>query len=601
LIVEATSKLKMERQSIENESTEPLRMSRLDFTDDDKYEPQHSEEILERVIRHRRFTDLFPMFIILLVLVAATGIVMALHMAAAVVGKAIEDSTGPLKIPWWNSHLAMVISLCISTLLGGLAVFLRMKKIDVILSTLLRKGGTRGDVFLDLMDGWLTSIRAVFTFDSPVSASLYTIALILLQFVPAFSGLCVSTTEAMWQRPQILTVTDVRPITMDAIGQLQFNSAISNLDQIFFRRQEYPTNFMSPSNDIAAANKFDNGSLGAFKITPTCQAIQGEFLVNSFLNGLNFVDVNITSMKGNIVAPGMEPGQINNGVVTGVNLYWNQYFVKKAYNYGTYPNGTMDYVDEIVALVKNTGMPSGQSTFNQTKAWNCRINIETFVVAIDNTTDSTGAVYTQVPKIIKRGANPSGSIYGPGGEGLFHSNVTISQFLGLAPFLAGGLPATRAVGDQRYLHNFHTSGSSTNLTADDLSLHLGDIALTLQLLTITGQRVNISVFRNGSTAYTAINIQGAASLLAVAWFLSFVLMIGIYSSQSLKWPAAGSSAALLSMTATKSFVNVVQPHSMGEWAAMRSRMGQHRWRLGRIYHLDENKQHYGISTAPFSD
>jgi hypothetical protein len=139
------------------------------------------------------------------------------------------------------------------------------------------------------------------------------------------------------------------------------------------------------------------------------------------------------------------------------------------------------------------------------------------------------------------------------------------------------------------------------LTADDLSLHLGDIALTLQLLTITGQRVNISVFRNGSTAYTAINIQGAASLLAVAWFLSFVLMIGIYSSQSLKWPAAGSSAALLSMTATKSFVNVVQPHSMGEWADMRSQMGQHRWRLGRIYHLDENKQHYGISTAPFSD
>lgn len=129
-----------------------------------------------------------------------------------------------MDIPWWNGHLAMVVSLCISTVLGGLTVYLKMKKIDVILSTLLRRNGTRGDVFLDLMDGWVTNIRAVLTFDSPVSASLYTITLILLQIVPAFSGLCVSTTQAMWQKPQNLTVTDLRPLTMTAIGQLQIST-----------------------------------------------------------------------------------------------------------------------------------------------------------------------------------------------------------------------------------------------------------------------------------------------------------------------------------------------------------------------------------------
>lgn len=64
-------------------------------------------------------------------------------------------------------------------------------------------------------------------------------------------------------------------------------------------------------------------------------------------NGVNYVDLNITSLQGNLVAPGTTPGQITNGLITGVNLYWKQYFLKKAYNYGTYPNGTLDYVDEI--------------------------------------------------------------------------------------------------------------------------------------------------------------------------------------------------------------------------------------------------------------
>ncbi|GAB5589084.1 hypothetical protein Unana1_03984 [Umbelopsis nana] len=387
---------------------------------------------------------------------------------------------------------------------------------------------------------------------------------------------------------------------MTAIGQLQFSTAISNLDRLFFLGQQFPTNFVSPSNDIAAANKFDNASLVAFKATPRCQVLQTNFVTNIMYNGVNYVDLNITSLQGNLVAPGMTPGQITNGLITGVNLYWKQYFLKKAYNYGTYPNGTLDYVDEIVALVRNTAASDGRTPFNQVQAWNCRLIIESFEVAIDTATRSSGSVYSLPPKIIRRWSNPSGSIYGPGGEGFIHSNVTAGQFIGMAVFMNSGVSSTRAIGDQKYLGNFHTSEIKTDLTADDISLHLGDIALTLQLLTISGPRTNITVLRNGGTAYTAINIQGAASLLAVAWVLSFLLMIGIWSSQRLRWPAYGSSTALLSIAATNSFAEAVQPHSMGEWSAMRKRLGQSRWRLGRIYRSGEKYQRYGLSTSSFS-
>lgn len=570
-------------------------------SDDDATVHRNTEEIVENITRSRHVGDLFPVMSIFIVLALATGIMIALHFASTMIGKALVDTAGAMTLPWWNTHLAMVVSICTSSLLGGLGLYFRMKKIDVILATLLRKDGTRGDVFLDLMDGWFTSVRALLTFDSPFGASIFIFALILLQFTPAFSGLCVSTTEAMWQRAINLNVTDISPITMDDIGQLQFSTAVINVERMFFRKQVFRTNFVSPSNDIGAASNYDNCSLTAFKVTPVCQLIPTNFVTNVFYNNLNYVDLNVLSLKGNMVTAGMQEGQINNGVVTGANLFWRQYFVKKAYNYGTYPNGSMDYVDQVVAFVNNTNPGNSQSNFTQVRAWTCRVNIESFVVAIDNTTKARGAVYMDEPEIIGPGPNPSSAIYGPSGQGFVHGNVTTGQFLGLAPFLNGGIATTRVMGYQGYLHNFDTNGSGTNLTGSSLSLHLGDFGLTLQLLSITGGRASVTAYRNGSTAYTAINIEGAISLLSVAWFLCLLLLAGMWSSQRLRWPASGSSVAVLSMAATNSFSNAVQPYSFGDWSGMRQKIGQSRWRLGKIYPSEGKGQRYGFSNAPFSD
>jgi hypothetical protein len=585
----------------DHDSSSPLRLSILSGASDDNAGHQNDDEIVERVTRARHIGDIFPIIVIFMVLALATGIMVALHFASTVIGETLQDTAGDAALPWWNTHLAMVVSICISTLLGGLGLYMRMKKIDVILSTLLRNDGTRGDVFLDLMDGWVTSVRALLTFDSPFLASLFVFALILLQFTPAFSGLCVYTTEAMWQKASNLTVADISPLTMDDIGQLQFSSAVASLERMFFRAQNFRTNFVSPSNDIGTANNFDNSSLTAFKVTPICQLIQTNFVNNVYYINLNYVDLNVLSLKGNLVTPGMQEGQINNGIITGANLYWRQYFLKKAYNYGTYPNGTTDFVDQVVVLVKNTNPGNPQSNFTQVRAWTCRVNIESFVVAIDNTTKASGGVYLTEPKIIEQGPNPSNAIYSSGGQGLVGGNVTAGQFLGLAPFLSGGIAITRTLGYQKYLTNFDTNGLGTSLTGDDLSLHLGDFSLTLQLISITGSRANVTAFRNGSTAYTAINIQGAASLLSVAWFLSLLLSAGMWSAHRLRWSASGSSAAVLSMAATKSFSETVQPYSFGDWSGMRQKIGQYKWRLGKIYPTDGKGQHYGISNSPFSD
>lgn len=585
----------------DHDISSPLRLSIMSQSDDDATVHRNNEEFVEKITRSRHIGDLFPVMFILTVLGLATGIMIALHFASEMIGKALVDTAGDMTLPWWNTHLAMVVSICTSSLLGGLVLYFRMKKIDVILATLLRKDGTRGDVFLDLMDGWFTSIRALLTFDSPIGASIFVFALILLQFTPAFSGLCVSTTEAMWQQAVNLNVTDVSPINMDDIGQLQFSTAVVNLERMFFRKQVFRTNFVSPSNDIGAAKSYDNCSLTAFKVTPVCQLVPTNFVTNVFYNNLNYVDLNVLSLKGNMVTAGMQEGQIFNGVITGANLYWRQYFLKKAYNYGTYPNGSTDYVDQVVALVNNTIPGNSQSNFTQVRAWTCRVNIESFLVAIDNTTKASGAVYINEPEIIGPGPNPSREIYGPSGQGLVHGNVTTGQFLGLAPFLSGGLATTRAMGYQGYLQDFDTNGSGTNLTGSSLSLHLGDFALTLQLLSITGGRASVTAYRNGSTAYTAINIEGATSLLSVAWFLCLLLLAGMWSSQRLRWSASGSSVAVLSMAVTESFSNTVQPYSFGDWSGMRQQIGQSRWRLGKIYPSGGKGQRYGFSNAPFSD
>ncbi|KAI9290241.1 hypothetical protein BC943DRAFT_313573 [Umbelopsis sp. AD052] len=589
----------MHRHYNDHDSSSPLRLSIMSTTSDDNTGEPNEEAVLENITKARNIGDLLPMVAIFLVLILVTGIMIALHFASTRIGNILEEAAGSITLPWWNTHLAMVVSICISSILGGLVLYLRMKKTDVILSTLLRKDGTRGDVFLDLMDGWFTSIRALLTFDSPVGASLFTFALILLQFTPAFSGLCVSTTEAMWQKGIGFIVTDLTPITMGAIGQLQFSTAVTNLERMFFRGQVFSTNFISPANDIAAANNFDNASLTAFKVTPICQLVQTNFVTNVPYINLNYVDLNVLSLKGNMVTPGMQPGQISNGVITGASLYWRQYFLKKAYNYGTYPNGSMDFVDEVVVLVNNTIPQSSQSNFTQVRAWTCRVNIETFVVAIDNTTRASGGVYMTEPTTIQRGPNPSRAIYPVHGQGLINGNVTSGQFLGLAAFLSGGLATTRALGYQGYLKDFDTNAVGTNLTADDLSLHLGDMALTLQLMSITGKRANATGFRNGTTAYTTINIEGAASLLSVAWGLCLLMVSGMWSSQRLRWSASGSSVAVLSMAATKSFSEAVQPYSFGDWSGMRKNIGHSRWRLGKIY--SSKGQQYGFSNTPFSD
>jgi hypothetical protein len=55
------------------------------------------------------------------------------------------------------------------------------------------------------------------------------------------------------------------------------------------------------------------------------------------------------------------------------------------------------------------------------------------------------------------------------------------------------------------------------------------------------------------------------------------------------------------MAATNSFSNTVQPYSFGDWSGMRQKIGQSRWRLGKIYPSGGKGQRYGFSNAPFSD
>jgi hypothetical protein len=458
------------------------------------------------------------------------------------------------------------------------------------------------------MDGWMTTLRAVFSLDSPIMASVYSISLILLQITPAFSGLCVYTTEAHWQSTQNVSITNMLPLNKDDLRQLQFSTAISNIEDIVFNNQTFPTNYLSPANDITATTSYDNATLMAFQVTPTCQIDTANYVVNGPTPGsistLNYVDLNTTTLKGNLVAQGMQPGQVENGVITGTNLYWRQYFVKKPYNYGSYNNMT-DYVDLLVTLVKNTGEPSGSATFSQIHAWKCRLDIASFEVAIDNTTEANGAIYKKPPKLIRPTAGLSGSVYDAPGEGtpLIH-NLTTNQFLGLAPFLSGGLATTRALGYQKYLYNAPFNVSSTmmsNMTGDALPLHLGDIALSLQLMSIARSPVNGTALRNGSTAYTAINVQGAVCLLCIAWLLAFILITGIWSSRRLMYPTAGSTTAFLSLAATRSVSEAVQANRIGDWKSMRLSMGQSRWRLGKIYHYGEKYEQYGLSNSPFSD
>ncbi|KAJ2963788.1 hypothetical protein NQZ79_g1216 [Umbelopsis isabellina] len=594
----------MEQNHDSNDSTLPLRFKSPQF----EYDEHSSEETLERVVRKRRFSDIFTILLILLVLILATGAILALHFAAVMLGQALQNSQGTEPIPWWNSHLAMVISVCVSSLLGGLTVYLRMKKVDVILSTMLLDQGTRGDVFVDLMDGWMTTLRAVFSFDSPIIASVYSITLILLQIMPAFSGLCVYTTEAHWQSNQNVSITNMMPLNKDDLRQLQFATAISNIEDIVFDNQTFPSNYLSPANDIIATTSYDNATLMAFQVTPRCQIDSVNYVVNEPAPGsssfLNYVDLNTTTLTGNLVAPGMQQGQIENGVITGANLYWQQYFVKKPYSYGSYKNLT-DYVDLLVALVKNTGEPSGSAIFTQVHAWKCRLDIASFEVAIDNSTEAVGAIYKSPPRLVKATAGLSGAVYNAPGEGspLIH-NLTTNQFIGLAPYLSGGLSTTRALDYQKYLSNTPFNVSSpimSNMTGEALPIHLGDIALSLQLMSIARSPVNGTALRNGSTAYTAINVQGAACLLCAAWVLAFILVIGIWNSQRLVYPTAGSTAALLSLAATRSVSEAVHPNRLGDWKSMRLSMGQHRWRLGRIYQYGEKNEQYGLSNAPFSD
>jgi hypothetical protein len=256
----------------------------------------------------------------------------------------------------------------------------------------------------------------------------------------------------------------------------------------------------------------------------------------------------------------------------------------------------------VVVFVNSTAPGSTQSNYTQIRGWLCRVNFESYQVAVDNTTTKSGAIYMNIPTIIQPGPNPSQIMYNDGGQGLIRANVTAGQFLGLAPFMSGGIPTTRALGYQKYLDSyFDTNGNGTHLTGHHLSLHLGDIALTLQMLSISGSRVNTTALRNGTTAYTTINIEGAMSLLGVAWLLAFLLLAGVWSAQRLRWPAAGSSVAILSMTATKSFAEAVQPYSFGNWEGMRREIGLTRWRLGKIYSSDDKGKHYGLSNSTFSE
>jgi hypothetical protein len=146
-----------------------------------------------------------------------------------------------------------------------------------------------------------------------------------------------------------------------------------------------------------------------------------------------------------------------------------------------------------------------------------------------------------------------------------------------------------------------SSTMMSNMTGDALPLHLGDIALSLQLMSIARSPVNGTALRNGSTAYTAINVQGAVCLLCIAWLLAFILITGIWSSRRLMYPTAGSTTAFLSLAATRSVSEAVQANRIGDWKSMRLSMGQSRWRLGKIYHYGEKYEQYGLSNSPFSD